>query len=1060
MVWTHSAAASQREAAATLQAALWDWGQRQVVLLVLLTGCLASLGWYWLWVEQNRQAMVEETRRQLPRVADDLEQHLLDLEHGLGGARGYVMGTGVDRVTASGFNAYLATRNHDREFKGVRTWGLVRRVAPAALPGLQARVQQQGQPDFRIQPAAGEPPHAAAAGQEPEWRVVQFIEPRQANLDLPGRNLAAGPSRQSAMDRALEWGQASMSPPIHHPMAASEAPGDLLIFLPLVTEAQPPGHGVASGPPGFVFCSFRLSQIFPADQWRERGVELALQDVTPGAAAQDVVLPLDATAADPAVPALSLDREVLGRVWRFSLRPHPDLAARLGLLSPARRLAHGLVLTLLVAALAEVWRARRRAQRESLDQQARMSSLLAQAGDAVVAIDLDGRVQFWNRAAEQLFGWSAEAAQGRCLEALTLTAATRDEDEALRLAAVRGKTTAPLESTRRHRLGHEVPVELSAGPITDRHGQVVGVAKFFRPIADRLARRALQAEQERQLSEAVAERTQELRQLALDMRQVLDALPTGVSVWDTEGVNRYANAAYARLSGRPAEAVRGLHVSAVLPPEQLAVAEPHRQAAQQGEERHFDVKLPRVGGSGSLHLHVHCLPRRDAQGQVRDVLVLVHDLTSLVRGRESLAALQREWQAVQMAMQNFVPVSMTDLDGTLLEVNDAFCRISGYDRSELLGRNHRVVGSGRHEPAFWAAMWGEIGQGRPWQGEVCNRHRSGDLYWVRTAIVPLVDEAGLPQRYVSIRSDVTALRVQAEALRRSEADLGRTGRIAQVGGWTATADDGQLCLSDQACAILGVPPGSCFGLASFVQRFLPGLTDGADQRLLARLASGEGLDCEMPLRRADGSSLWVRLMAEVEEGGLASPRRLVGVVQDLSLQRQASLAVREARELLLTGLDATGIALTIFGPDDRLQLWNPSFGALYPLVQDELVAGLPFADLSRRITALYASPAMDEAWQARRLRTFREGGDWTVQLNDGRWLRVVERVLPNGQFVSLRSDVTQLVVARRVAEAASRAKSEFIAVASHEIRTPLNAIIGLSYLLEQAELPAEIQADV
>ena len=72
---------------------------------------------------------------------------------------------------------------------------------------------------------------------------------------------------------------------------------------------------------------------------------------------------------------------------------------------------------------------------------------------------------------------------------------------------------------------------------------------------------------------------------------------------------------------------------------------------------------------------------------------------------------------------------------------------------------------------------------------------------------------------------------------------------------------------------------------------------------------------------------------------------------------------------------------------------------------------------------------------------------------DGRHLRAVEVELDDRRFVSLRTDISELVRAREVADATSRSKSAFVANTSHEIRTPLNAILGLSYLMQRQPLP-------
>lgn len=111
----------------------------------------------------------------------------------------------------------------------------------------------------------------------------------------------------------------------------------------------------------------------------------------------------------------------------------------------------------------------------------------------------------------------------------------------------------------------------------------------------------------------------------------------------------------------------------------------------------------------------------------------------------------------------------TDLTGVITYVNPQFCVISGYDEAELLGQNHRMLNSGQHSRAFFEEMWSTISSGQTWRGDVCNRAKNGDLYWVDSVIMPLLDaNTGRPQKYASIRFDITQ-RYQLESLLRFQA---------------------------------------------------------------------------------------------------------------------------------------------------------------------------------------------------------------------------------------------------------------------------------------------------
>ncbi|MBL8485742.1 MAG: response regulator [Rhodocyclaceae bacterium] len=126
-------------------------------------------------------------------------------------------------------------------------------------------------------------------------------------------------------------------------------------------------------------------------------------------------------------------------------------------------------------------------------------------------------------------------------------------------------------------------------------------------------------------------------------------------------------------------------------------------------------------------------------------------LGSLVKFREAL----QEVEFQKFAVDQHAIVSSSGLDGNITFVNDHFCRISGYARDELIGRNHRIVKSGAHPPEFYRQMWRTIARGEVWHGEIQNRKKNGESYWVAATIVPFLGLDGKPQRYMSIRTDIT-----------------------------------------------------------------------------------------------------------------------------------------------------------------------------------------------------------------------------------------------------------------------------------------------------------------
>lgn len=102
-------------------------------------------------------------------------------------------------------------------------------------------------------------------------------------------------------------------------------------------------------------------------------------------------------------------------------------------------------------------------------------------------------------------------------------------------------------------------------------------------------------------------------------------------------------------------------------------------------------------------------------------------------------------------------ILITDLDGRIVDVNPGFCAITGYARAEVVGKTPGILRSGRHDAAFYSAMWREIRGKGYWQGEVLNRRKSGEVYPELLSISRIDDPAGTPTHYVAIFTDITEI---------------------------------------------------------------------------------------------------------------------------------------------------------------------------------------------------------------------------------------------------------------------------------------------------------------
>jgi len=147
-------------------------------------------------------------------------------------------------------------------------------------------------------------------------------------------------------------------------------------------------------------------------------------------------------------------------------------------------------------------------------------------------------------------------------------------------------------------------------------------------------------------------------------------------------------------------------------------------------------------------------PLIDKTIKSRNASIKAHN--ELIQAKDNAEKISSELTAYLNAIGKLALISITDRKGRIIQVNEKFCEISGYSQQELIGQDHRILNSGTHPKSFFSEMWATIVKGRTWHQEICNRSKSGKLYWVDSTIVPLINASGKIDRYLSVRVDITS----------------------------------------------------------------------------------------------------------------------------------------------------------------------------------------------------------------------------------------------------------------------------------------------------------------
>lgn len=124
----------------------------------------------------------------------------------------------------------------------------------------------------------------------------------------------------------------------------------------------------------------------------------------------------------------------------------------------------------------------------------------------------------------------------------------------------------------------------------------------------------------------------------------------------------------------------------------------------------------------------------------------------------------KEIQLQKFALDQANIVSITDANGIITYVNEAFSKATGYTVSELIGQNHRILKSADKTKEDWTKIWESIQKGKVWRGEIRNIKKDGSDYWADTTIVPFTGQDGSVFQYIAIHHDITDRKLAEQQL--------------------------------------------------------------------------------------------------------------------------------------------------------------------------------------------------------------------------------------------------------------------------------------------------------
>ncbi|NBC47431.1 MAG: EAL domain-containing protein [Gammaproteobacteria bacterium] len=375
-------------------------------------------------------------------------------------------------------------------------------------------------------------------------------------------------------------------------------------------------------------------------------------------------------------------------------------------------------------------------QRQLARSEARFLATFDQAAVGIAQVAPDGRWLRVNRKLCTILGYSADELVARSFQDLTHPEDLSADLDLLRSVLAGKRDTYALEKRYQHKDGHLFWANLTVSLVRDARGR----PDYFVSVIEDIDGRK-QAERDLQESEA--------RQ-----RLFIQHAPAALAMFDTELRFLMVSDRWLKDFSLTAEDLRDRGHYEVFPEIPQRWREAHQRALR-GEVLRADSDYFIRPDGRTQWQRWEVRPWYKADQSIGGIVIFAEDITLQKEA-------EREMRIAATAFETRQAMLITNDAQRILRVNQAFCETTGYRQDEVIGQTPALLKSGRHDAAFYSAMWQDLREHGQWQGEIWNRRKNGQIYPAWLHISRVLDEEGRVSHYVGAFEDLSAHK-QAEA---------------------------------------------------------------------------------------------------------------------------------------------------------------------------------------------------------------------------------------------------------------------------------------------------------
>ncbi|WP_051321310.1 EAL domain-containing protein [Chrysiogenes arsenatis] len=346
---------------------------------------------------------------------------------------------------------------------------------------------------------------------------------------------------------------------------------------------------------------------------------------------------------------------------------------------------------------------------------------LSSIGDGVIATDQHGMITRINIAAQKMCGWSEADALGKPVAEVF--------------------PISP-EGTMVTRNGKEIHISDTTEPIISRTKQFLGLVFVFRDVTH-----------EQELQKAIEVSEQLHRELAENVKDIVFKASPDMRI-------TYLNPSWEYITGKNIAQVLGTSLLEHVHPDDQALILRHCESFLcSGDRRGSCQEELRIACSDGqwAWMLINAALHTDEQGGIQSIIGTMADITERKR-------VEQEMRIAATAFESQEGMVVTDANGVILRVNNAFTTLTGYPADEVIGHTPALLQSGIHDKAFYRQMWCMLAEEKGWHGEIWNKRKDGEVYPEWLTISAVMDEQGEVTNYVGAFTDITQRKAAEEQI--------------------------------------------------------------------------------------------------------------------------------------------------------------------------------------------------------------------------------------------------------------------------------------------------------